>query len=62
LLAPPGSGVALEHIEVLAPRGAIPASGNYCAILCTYCTETELNGMPLLYNIEGTYSLYRVTP
>jgi hypothetical protein len=62
LLAPPSSGVALEHIEALAPPGAIPASGNYCAILCTYCTETELDGMPLLYNIEGSYSLYRPAP
>jgi hypothetical protein len=62
LLAPPGSGVVLEHIEAQAPPGGTQPSGHYCAILCTYCTETELDGIPLLYNIEGTYSLYRVTP
>jgi hypothetical protein len=61
LLAPPGSGVSLQHVEVQAPRGGTPATGDYCAILCTYCTEKELDGMPLLYNIEGKYSLYRAS-
>ncbi|OGO11037.1 MAG: hypothetical protein A2Y93_04065 [Chloroflexi bacterium RBG_13_68_17] len=62
LLAPPDSGVRLEHIEARVLPGARPASGDYCAILCTYCTETQLNGMQLLYNIEGSYSLYRPEP
>jgi len=58
LLDAPASGVRLEHIEVNALPGVTPASSPPCAILCTYCTEASLQGMPLLYNIQGTYSLY----
>jgi len=58
LLEAPDSGVRLEHIEVNALPGVTPASSPPCAILCTYCTEASLQGMPLLYNIQGTYSLY----
>lgn len=58
LLAPPGSGVTLEHIEVPPLPGMIAPSNDNCAILCTYCTESELGGLPLRFNHQGTYSLY----
>jgi hypothetical protein len=57
-LAPPGSGVRLDHIEVATPPGGYVPPVEPCAILCTYCTETSLAGMPLLFNQAGTYSLY----
>lgn len=59
LLAPPGSGVRLEHVDVPTPRGGAPPAGELCAIVCSFCSETELGGMELWFNIGGHYSLYR---
>ncbi len=55
LLAPPRSGVRLEHIDV-GTAGA--PSDELCGIVCTYCTETRLYGLDLLFNHLGRYSYY----
>jgi len=62
LLAPPGSGVRLDHIEVDPPLGGYLSPFKPCAILCTYCTDASLAGMPLLFNQAGAYSLYVSSP
>lgn len=58
LLAPPGSGIRLDHIGLPTPEGGLPPSDEVCAILCTMCTDAEYDGMPLRFNVAGHYRLY----
>lgn len=62
LLATPGSGIRLEHVGVPTPPGGIPPAGGLCAILCTQCSDRQLDGMELRFNIAGHYSLYLPAP
>ncbi len=61
-LATPDSGIHLEHVGVPTPSGGIPPSGGLCAILCTQCSDRQLDGMELRFNIAGHYSLYLPAP
>jgi hypothetical protein len=58
LLAPPRSGIRLNHIEIDPPPGGYVPPDEPCAILCTYCTEASLHGMDLVFNHERSFSLY----
>lgn len=58
LMAPPGSGIRLEHVDLPTSLGRDSAFHEPCAILCTYCTETSLYGLDLLFNHQGRYSFY----
>ncbi len=58
LLAPPGSGVHLDHIGLPTPEGGLPPSAEVCAIVCTICSDREYEGMELRFNVAGRHSLY----
>jgi hypothetical protein len=60
ILAPPGSGIELQHIDVSHPLRSAAGSTVPCGVLCTYCSETAPAGLNLAFSTHGGYNLYLV--
>jgi len=58
LLAPPGSGVHLQHVDISAPLRREATEGPICAVLCTCCTERGPDGMDLTFSTGDGFNLY----
>lgn len=60
LLAPLGSGVQLQHIDIRAPLPESARDPDLCAVICTHCSEISPEGLELTFSTHGGYNLYRV--
>ncbi len=57
LLAPPGSGIRLEHLDANSWRWGLSAAGP-CGVICTTCEDLSPEDPNVVYGGSGGYRLY----
>jgi hypothetical protein len=63
LLDAPRSGARIEHLDVQgSSAGYHPQNFHPCAIICSYCGDSSLPGLPLATIHQGKYFLYLQAP